>query len=140
VLLLHPEVASRSCRDCQTYLYDDKPARGEWGGRLTRGGQPVKRLSLRLQPTPCRFCPKVPAGAEARPDNAVELSERSLRALLHYRECKAVGRFPEDAIVYRNAGIIAAVEDLARDERTRAAQAEGLASMLGALSRTAPRR
>lgn len=41
----------------------------------------------------------------------VELSPRNAQALDHYQRCKAVGRFPHDAIVERNAGIIRCLED-----------------------------
>lgn len=40
---------------------------------------------------------------------AQELSERNLLALQHYQRCKAVGQFPDDALVRRNAAIIAGV-------------------------------
>lgn len=35
----------------------------------------------------------------------------------HYRECKAVGVFPDDAVVRRNAAAIRDVEDVAEQNR-----------------------
>ena len=39
-------------------------------------------------------------------------------AYRHYMECKAVGRFPDDPIVRRNAGIIRRIEDAQERSRT----------------------
>lgn len=74
----------------------------------------------------------MPEGARPRPESAVELSPRNVRALLHYRRCKAVGRFPADPIVERNAAVIAHVEAEARDWRQRADQAAALAALTAA--------
>ena len=41
------------------------------------------------------------------------------QAYHHYLECKAVGRFPEDAIVTRNAGLIRQAEEIADRARQR---------------------
>lgn len=60
-------------------------------------------------PPPCRVkeigCPK------GTPEKNRELSPKNRQAYEHYLQCKAVGKFPEDAIVYRNAGIIRRIED-----------------------------
>jgi hypothetical protein len=40
------------------------------------------------------------------------LSPRNESALQHYRECRAVGCFPDDPIVRANAAIVRAWEDL----------------------------
>lgn len=117
VLLLSPEVSSRSCSDCQTYLYHDKGA-GQFGKRVERGGKAVKRP--KGTPTPCAWCPKIPPGERPVPANAVELSDKSTAAYAHYLECRAVGDFPRDAIVLRNAGLIRHAEDAA--ERVERAQ------------------
>lgn len=61
---------------------------------------------------PCYSCPKIPEhGDGARPGLAVELTDRNWEAYSHYLECKAVGSFPDDPIVRRNAAIIRSVED-----------------------------
>lgn len=77
----------------------------KFGPRVERAGKPVRRLPT--QPTPCRHCPKIPPGVEPKPENAVELSEKNTRAYLFHLECAAVGSFPADAIVARNARLIA---------------------------------
>lgn len=41
------------------------------------------------------------------------------QAYQHYLQCKAVGRFPEDAIVERNAGLIRQAEEIAERARQR---------------------
>ncbi len=81
------------------------------------GRQRVPRVRLpgRIS-TPCGRCPKLPRDvplAERTPaaGRALGPSARSLRAIRHYLECKAVGRFPdEDPIVRRNAWLLSEVE------------------------------
>ena len=68
-------------------------------------------MRLPTVPTPCFKCPKIPQGVERVATNAIEPSDRSWQAYQHYRECRAVGAFPNDAICRRNAAIIRAVED-----------------------------
>ena len=65
---------------------------------------------------PCETCPKIPKGRLAHPSSAVELSDKNLMAYRHYKECKAVGQFPDDAIVRRNAAIIS---DIVEDYRQK---------------------
>jgi hypothetical protein len=67
-------------------------------------------------------CEKIPTYGDGRPrrrEDAADLLPRHRRALDHYRQCKAVGRFPEDEIVERNATIFA--QATAWAERTRRA-------------------
>lgn len=69
--------------------------------------------------TPCSTCPKVPDDASAKTrEHAVELSDRNRQAYEHYRECRAVGEWPRDWLVRRNARLIREIEDMA--ERTAA--------------------
>ena len=78
--------------------------------RPAKLGLPVARPAG--QPTPCWHCPKIPEDAPARTAAyATDLTERNQAAYLHYLACKAVGRFPEDDIVRRNARLIRAAED-----------------------------
>lgn len=102
VLLFHPEW-SRSCADCLSWLYADD------GHVVKRCGEPVSRP--KGAPTPCHKCPKIPFGAVPVRANAVELTEQNYRAYLHYLECRAVGKFPDDPIVRRNARILRALQD-----------------------------
>lgn len=112
LLLLHPAVANRSCDDCRKYLYHDKP--GQFGDAVTRGGRPVRRPLNTLPP--CAYCPKQPPTVPERdrtPLTAEDLSEKNWQAYQHYGECKAVGEFPDDDIVRRNAAIVARAEKAA---------------------------
>lgn len=57
-------------------------------------------------------CPK------GTPEQSKALNESNQRCYEHYRECNAVGKFPSDPIVTRNAAVIAEVIDQAeKDER-----------------------
>lgn len=100
--MMHPEW-SRSCADCETWLYGDD------GRQSMRMGLPLVRP--KGVPTPCHKCPKIPYGLEAIRANAAELDDRGMQAYQHYLECRAVGVFPEDPIVRRNARIFRAVHD-----------------------------
>lgn len=122
MLLLHPEVASRDCGDCQKWLYDDKPTR--MGEQLMRGGKPVPRIPG--QRPRCEWCPKVPRGAEPVPASAVELSEKNRAAYCHYLECRATGQFPSDPIVRRNAMVFRQIEDVAAEVRRSDAEQRGI--------------
>ncbi len=107
LLLWHPEVTGRSCDDCAKYVYDDTPT--EMGPKVMRRGLPVLRPPG--SPLPCYHCPKIPAGKPKHRDFAVELSERNWQVYIHYRQCVAVGAFPDDPIVRMHAGIIRSIED-----------------------------
>lgn len=112
VALLHPAAHRRPCDECVRFLHFDEP--GKFGDAVTRGGKKVRRLPT--VPPPCYYCPKQPDDvpeADRCPATAVELSDRNWRAWLFHRECQAVGRFPADPIVRRNAALIAAAEKLA---------------------------
>lgn len=125
LILLHPEVAAVSCADCKTWMYDDS-----WE-KQTRFGLPVLRPEGAK--TPCWSCPKIPKGEPARPSSAVELSAKNVRAYIHYGECKAVGQFPDDPIVRRNARIIAGLEESIKETRSNGGQRQILTAILSAL-------
>jgi Pyruvate/2-oxoacid:ferredoxin oxidoreductase delta subunit len=96
LLLLHPEVATRDCADCQMHVYDEQT-----GERALHAGRPVVRPAG-TQPA-CRTCRGCPKGT---PENPKSLSSKNMHAYLHYLECQAVGQFPDDPIVRRNAATI----------------------------------
>jgi len=102
VILEHPQVAYRDCAVCQQYMFDEKTGHME-----VRRGKPSKRPANSLPP--CRSkgvgCPK------GTPEQPKTLSNKNRSAYQHYLECKAVGSFPDDAIVRRNAMIIRDAED-----------------------------
>lgn len=107
---MHPHLAGRPCSDCRKWVYPDKP--GDFAERAAeRGGRPVDRVPG--QRPPCSYCPKQPISVpewERTPDTAVELSDKNWRAYWHHLECAAVGAFPDDDIVRRNAAVIKRVE------------------------------
>lgn len=121
---MHPEVADRSCQECQTYLYNDQP--GRMGLPVLRGPNRDKVKRIKGQSPACRWCPKIPKGEPAVPSSAVHLSERNAAAYLHYRRCRAVLRFPADRIVERNAALIQGIEEQAAERRLFDANSDGM--------------
>lgn len=107
--LFHPDWAARSCDDCKKYIYNDD-------GTVTTKTGPDGRTKLPvLRPegtvTPCWQCPKIPEGVLPKSENAIELNAKNRTAFRHYKECRAVGRFPDDPIVLRNAAVIREIYD-----------------------------
>lgn len=103
LILAHPKHAKIDCKTCQMWLHNKD-------FELSfRGGKPIRRY--KGFPPPCMVlsasCPK------GKPDGMSELTARNWRAYQHYLECKAVGSFPDDAIVRRNARYIRQAEDAA---------------------------
>jgi hypothetical protein len=98
--------------DAQTWEQVLKPRRGANGQpEQTDDGRialfPIARPAGAV--TPCASCPKSgPRDGTPRPDK--ELSPRNHQAYWNYLECRAIGQFPNDPIVRRNAGIIYWVE------------------------------
>lgn len=115
LLLLHPEVAYRSCEDCKKYVYNHETGVKE---EFPEGsGKPVLRIKGSLPP--CAMGPT--ACAKVSPEAEIELNERNKQAYLHYLECRAVGDFPDDPLVKYHAAIIRSVEDESdRSERRMA--------------------
>lgn len=105
LLLLHPEVAFRSCEDCKKYVYNHESGIKE--EHPPGSGIPILRLPGMLPP--CSTGPK--ACAKVSPEAGHELNERNKLAYLHYMECRAVGDFPDDPLVRYHAAIIRSVED-----------------------------
>lgn len=94
-------MAFRSCADCRLFLYDEKTGR-----RAEHAGKPVQRPKGTFPP--CHYGPQqCPKGS---PEAGRELTEQNLSAWQHHAECRAVGAFPDDEIVRRNASIIDRVE------------------------------
>ena len=70
-------------------------------------GQPLPRVKGQLPP--CRV-----AGwgcAKGTPENSRSLTEQNVQAVQHYRECRAVGCFPDDDIVRQTAALIRETEE-----------------------------
>lgn len=117
LILAHPKVATRDCSHCLSWQYDESTGLVA----LWPNGEPQKRIT----PAPCRFKEKLlregarpdsPAMRQAgcpkgTPEDDRGLNAENCDAYGHYLQCKAVGQFPRDAIVMRNAGIIRQAED-----------------------------
>ena len=119
LLMQHPQVATRDCKFCQEVLHDETT------------GKPVQRAGHLVQrhagcPPPCRMHKGCPKGTPEKPKS---LSERNMMTYQHYLECRAVGIFPDDPIVRRNAQIIRMAED--EVERSRQITPEFLAAAFG---------
>lgn len=108
LILLHPEVAYRSCEHCLKYIYDDE------SGELQKfRGEPVERVV----PAPCRNS-KHPKGCpKGTPENPKTLSLKNQKAYVHWKECKATGNFPDDDTVRQNAAIIQDLVDSANEHK-----------------------
>lgn len=94
-----PGVAKRSCEDCKTWWYRED-------GSVVRfaNNQPLRRPANTV--LPCQTPSGCPKGT---PESPRTLSPANTMALRHFRLCDATKRFPDDAIVARNAAIIRAV-------------------------------
>lgn len=108
IALSHPEIAGRSCEDCKKWLYEDYGEKLSYK-KLTRGRDKTPQPRPANAPTPCRLCPKIPAGASPIPENAIEVSNKSWRCLAWYYQARAAGMTKaerEDLLCRRNMGII----------------------------------
>jgi hypothetical protein len=123
LILHHPEVADRDCRVCQRYLHEESGAIC----LRPRTNEPIPRPPG--VSTPCRTPVGCPKGT---PEAQLSLTPQNRKVYEHYLQCKAVGRFPDDPLVERHAGIIRQLEDAA--ERQRHKDLAGLlAAALGAM-------
>ena len=125
--ITHPEILGRSCEVCEKTVFDDQP------DRLTARPVIDRATSLPLvrpagSPLPCRICPRTAQAEDRIRANAISMSEKNWQAWQHYKECKAVGEFPNDPIVRRNAAIIREVEDHC-ERRDRSQISEILAAL-----------
>ena len=117
---LHPQLPR--CEDCKRWVYDLKT-----GKRTLRGdGSPVERPPG--VGTPCRNCPKIPEGQPPCPESAVELMPENVMCVVHYKQCRATGRWPEDERAVRNAAHIREVEDAI--DRAQALAGQGVLAAL----------
>lgn len=103
LLLTSPKVAAISCEDCQTWMTDEN-----WDF-VERNDNRIKLMpGMKLK---CYKCPKIPQGMPQDPSSAQDLTEENLQAYRHYRECRAVGHFPDDPLVREDAALILQVEE-----------------------------
>lgn len=141
MILKAPQLAARSCDDCEKFWWDEKTLQVR-RDQVTR--KPIPRPAH--MKTPCSTCPKVPQSVRdsihpagiSRAD-AVELTERNTQVYRHHLECRAVNDWPRredgrvDPLVKRHAQLI---EDLEAGHKQRQLldrvdQALTLVSLLG---------
>ena len=108
--LLHPAIANRNCHDCLKHVYNEETGQRE----NNRAGEPLKRT--KASPPPCQTTKGCPKGTPDAPRN---LTENNARCVDHYHECRAVGVFPDDAVVRRNAAVILQAEELVSKKEQR---------------------
>jgi hypothetical protein len=100
------------CGVCQTYIVDD-----QWKIEKDRQGLPELRI-LDNGPEFLAACRDKNRGCQkGTPEEPKSLTAENELCYRHYRECKAVGQFPDDSVVRRNAAVIRDVLD--RVERSR---------------------
>ena len=108
---LHPEW-DRECSVCEKYIPRED------GSFVLDRRTALPVLSYPGAPKPCHKCLKVPAGVRASSmpwkemqSHAVSLTPQHRQTWRFYRECRAVGQFPPDAIVRWAAAILREVEE-----------------------------
>jgi len=94
----------RDCKACWKYQFHED---GDQKGlpRLWRG-EPLRRPEG--YPPPCLT--KGLSCKKGTIDNQNVLTPTNAKVVMHYRECRAVGDFPDDPTVRANAAIISEVE------------------------------
>jgi hypothetical protein len=96
LIALHPNVAFRDCEDCKAWVYDE-----ETGEREKKGEEDIPRYKG-IKP-PCGYSQGC---AKGTPEESRALTEQNMQAWQFIRECKSVGKFPDDPIVRRNASLV----------------------------------
>ncbi len=94
-MILYPAFAKRDCQECLKWQVNENT--GEF--TTNRSGERFRRHTSAL----CQMSIGCPKGT---PEAPMSLTKQNRLAYQHYRECKAVGSFPDDAVVRRNALIV----------------------------------
>lgn len=119
--LVRPEIHGIDCKQCHVTMINLDTGKPEM-----RRGRPAPRPAG-VSP-PCRRCPK------QSPDAFSTLLPQNAEALEHYLQCEAVGSFPDDEIVKRNASILKQVrEEVERIRRRDEMALVAVRQMLGSL-------
>ena len=92
--LTNPRLARRSCDECKKWWYSEQT------GLVLLNGDGAKLE--RFGPTLCQTT----GCAKGTPDQQKCLNKANKWAWRHFRDCDAVGQFPDDPIVRRNAAMI----------------------------------
>lgn len=108
---MHPALAALPCEVCKQYTHKDGVI------ERRRSGKPIERHGK----PPCDTCPKIPPGAEPRPENAETLTEQNWTAYRHWQHCDAVNwqgvEEAADGTVRRNAAVIREVREQVKREQ-----------------------
>lgn len=108
LVLQHPMLDARDCSHCREFFYDDDPQSPHYGfPRKKHNGTDELRKRDWSCPPSCETPRGCPVGHHEKP---CRLTPENRQAYEHYLECKAIGDFPDDPIVRRNAAIIARAE------------------------------
>ena len=94
--LTNPRLAKRSCEDCKKWWFSDSTG-------LPILSNTTGEKMLRDGVTACMTAEGCPKGT---PEKSKALNKTNGWAWRHYQDCVAVGQFPDDPIVSRNASII----------------------------------
>lgn len=113
----------RDCGDCRLHHYDEETGRPKLS-RVSNYKLPMFR-SKRDDP-PCHDCGKTVGMEERHWRNAIDPPDWAYRAFRHWRTCRAVGGFPPDRIVFRNALAFDSVR-----EASESGRGAGLLEVLG---------
>jgi hypothetical protein len=117
LLVRHPKIAAMDCRLCEKYIVNDL-----WDFEIGRDGHLEERLQdcgpsfLAACRDPRRGCPK------GSPEQPKTLSPANQICFEHFKECSAVGQFPDDSVVKRNAAAIREVLDSVKRSREMESQ------------------
>jgi hypothetical protein len=140
LLEMHPGIANLNCQFCLKYMVDEKTGRPEISSRtdgpefriLNMGDEylaPCRDLRLNANGRRIRSCPK------GTPENSRTLSGENELCYEHFRECKAIGQFPDDSVVRRNAAVIQDV----LDESARSREIEFQSTLITTVMRSVMR-
>ncbi len=100
------------CDLCQLYMVDDS-----WKFERDRRGELELRL-LDQGPSFLAACRDPNRGChKGTPENPRTLSPENEQCYEHYLECVAVGQFPDEPVVRRNAAVIRGVIDAVERDR-----------------------
>lgn len=115
LLLRHPLVATRDCRECTQYRYDEAT-----GQKQLDPFTELPILRTTGEKRPCDFepssCPK------GHPEANIELTPENWEVYQHYLRCRAIMRFPQtdpitDEVVAEHAEIISTCHEIRQNER-----------------------
>jgi len=100
LLMQHPDIAQRDCEECRQFVFDERTNKKQY-----YHGNAVRRPPGSVPSCHFNRCPK------GHYDSPNSLRHHNYLAYVHYLECKAIGQFPNDPVVRRNAAIIRMVEE-----------------------------